>query len=97
MDGGSPHFIPGLEPDFALVQWSEDGLALYGYRTGHIPATVYRVDPSTGKKTRVRELLTAAPAGVVNVAPLVMNRDASRFIYSYYQVSSVLYMVSDLR
>jgi Tol biopolymer transport system component len=97
IDGGSPHFIPGLEPDFALVQWSEDGSALYGYRTGHIPTTVYRVDPSTGKKTRVQELLTAAPAGAVNVAPLVMNRDASRFLYSYYQVSSVLYMISDLR
>jgi len=97
MDGGAPHPIPGLEPDFALVQWSEDGSALYGYRTGRVPTAVYRVNPSTGKKTRLQELLAAAPAGVVNVAPLVMDREASRFVYSYYQVSSVLYMISDLR
>jgi hypothetical protein len=97
MDGGPPHPIPGLEPDFALVQWSEDGAALYGYWTGRIPTTVYRVNPSTGKKTRMQQLLAAAPAGVVNVAPLVMNREASRFVYSYYQVSSVLYMISDLQ
>jgi hypothetical protein len=97
MDGGTPHPIPGLEPDFALVQWSEDGSALYGYQRGRIPTTVYRVNPSTGKKTRMQELLTAAPAGVVNVAPLVVSHDASRFVYSYYQVSSVLYVISDLR
>ena len=97
MDGGAPRPIPGLEPDFALVRWSEDGSALYGYRMGHIPTGIYRINPLTGKKTRVQELLTTAPAGVVTVAPLVLNRDASRFVYSYYQVSSVLYMISDLR
>src|SRR3981081_1856304 len=97
MDGGAPRPIPGLEPDFALVRWSEDGSALYGYRMGHIPTGIYRINPSTGEKTRVQELLTTAPAGVVTVAPLVLNRDASRFVYSYYQVSSVLYMISDLR
>jgi hypothetical protein len=97
LDGGAPRPIPGLEPDFALVQWSKDGSALYGYSMGHVPTSVYRVNPSTGQKLRIQELLTAAPAGVVNVAPLMINREASHFVYSYYQVSSVLYMISGLR
>lgn len=97
MDGGSPRPIPGLEPDFMLVRWSEDGKALYGYRTGHVPTTVYKVDPATGKKTAIQELLTEAPAGVVNVSPLVTNGNASRFVYSYYQVSSILYVISGLK
>jgi Tol biopolymer transport system component len=94
--GGPARPIPGLEPDFALVRWSEDGSALYGYRIGHVPTTVYKVNPVTGAKTPIQELLAAAPPGVVNVAPLVMNGDASRFVYSYYQFSSVLYVVSGL-
>jgi serine/threonine protein kinase/Tol biopolymer transport system component len=97
IEGGSPRPIPGLEPDFALVRWTGDGSALYGYRTGHVPTTVYKVDPATGRKTPVQELLADAPAGVVNVQPLVMNGDASRFVYSYYQISSVLYLVSGLK
>ena len=96
-DGGQPRPIPGLEPDLALVRWSEDGMSLYGYRVGRVPTTVYRVDPITGKKAPLHQLLGEAPAGVVNVAPLVMNGDASRFVYSYYQVSSVLYVISGLK
>jgi hypothetical protein len=34
--------------------------------------------------------------GVVNIAPLVVTRDGSRFAYSYYQVFSVLYLISGL-
>jgi serine/threonine protein kinase len=97
VDGGSPRPIPGLEPDIALVRWSEDGSVLYGYRKGQIPTTVYKVDPSTGKKTPVYELLSDAPAGTVNIQPLVMNADASRFVYSYYRVSSILYSISGLK
>jgi len=97
IEGGSPRPIPGLEPDFLLVRWSQDGSSLYGYRVGHIPATVYKVDPTTGKKAPVQELLAQAPVGVVNINPLVTNPDASRFVYSYYQVSSELYVFSGLK
>jgi hypothetical protein len=97
MEGGTPRPIPGLEPNFQLVRWSDDGSFLYGYPTGRVPAMVYKVDPATGKKTPVQELLAEAPPGVVNVAPLVMNGRATSFVYSYYQVSSVLYVISGLK
>src|SRR5205807_9076087 len=59
LEGGPPRPIPGLEPDFQLVRWSNDGSALYGYHNGHVPAMVYKVDPATGKKTPIQELLSA--------------------------------------
>ena len=31
------------------------------------------------------------------IAPVVVTRDGSRFAYSYYQVFSVLYVISGLR
>jgi hypothetical protein len=34
---------------------------------------------------------------VVLIAPVVVSRDGSRFAYGYYQVFSVLYVISGLR
>lgn len=94
LDGGSARAVPGLQRDFVPVQWSKDSSSLYGYRSGEIPAKVYRVDIATGKQAVIQELLTAEPAGVVRVAPVVVNHEGSRFAYSYYQVLSELYVVS---
>jgi eukaryotic-like serine/threonine-protein kinase len=96
--GGTPHLIPDLEPGFTPLQWSEDKKAFYGYRRGQVPTKVYKVDLATGKKTVIQELQPATATGVVIIAPVVVARDASRFAYScYYQVLSVLYVVSGLR
>jgi len=98
INGGAPHPVPGLEPDFCagsvVERWFGAVWLPYGTRSPPL-STGSILQPDM--KIRVQELLTAAPAGVVNVAPLVMNREASQFVYSYYQVSSVLYMISDLR
>jgi eukaryotic-like serine/threonine-protein kinase len=93
---GAPHPIPNLEPDFIPVQWSEDDSAVYGYRPGQVPTKVYKVNLASGEKTLVQEL-PATTTGVVTVAPVVVTRDGSRFAYSYYQVFSVLYVISGLR
>jgi len=95
--GGSPHTIPDLEPTFAPVRWSDDGFSVYGYLPGLVPTEVYKVNLVTGKKTLIQELQPPTNAGVVNIAPVVVTRDGSRFAYSYYQVSSVLYLISGLR
>jgi tRNA A-37 threonylcarbamoyl transferase component Bud32/Tol biopolymer transport system component len=94
---GSPRIIPGLEQGFVPFQWSEDSASIYGYHPGQVPAKVYKVNVVTGDKSLVQDLLREPTAGVVNVAPLVATRDGSRFAYSYYQVWSVLYLVSGLR
>jgi serine/threonine protein kinase len=95
--GGKPHPIPNLEPDFVPVQWSTDNSSVYGYLAGQVPAKVYQVNLVTGKKTLVQELQPATSAGVVDIAPVVVTRDGSRVAYSYYQVSSKLYLISGLQ
>jgi Tol biopolymer transport system component len=95
--GGAPHSIPGLEPGFIPLQWSEDNKAFYGYRPGQIPTRVYKVNLVTGEKTIIQELQPETTTGAVMIAPVVVTRDGSRFAYSYYQVFSVLYVISGLR
>ncbi len=94
--GGAPRSIPGLEPGFIPLQWSEDDSAVYGYRPGQIPTKVYKVNLTTGEKSVLQDLHPEASVGVVNIAPVVITHDGSRFAYSYYQVYSVLYVISGL-
>ena len=95
--GGAPHPIPGLDPDFLPVQWSEDNSAVYGYLSAEIPMKVYKLNLVTGEKTVVQTLQPETTAGLVSISPVVATRDGSRFAYSYYQVFSVLYLISGLR
>ena len=94
---GEPRPIPNLESGFIPVQWSEDNSAVYGYRPGQIPLKVYKIDLASGQKTLIQELQPVSTTGVVSIAPVVVSRDGSRFAYSYYQVFSVLYVISGLR
>jgi eukaryotic-like serine/threonine-protein kinase len=94
---GSSRQIPRLEAGFLPVQWSNDGSVLYGYHTGELPSRIYKVAIDSGKQTIVQELRPGVPAGVVNVAPVQVSRDGTRFAYSYNQTLSVLYLISGVR
>jgi hypothetical protein len=96
VEGGPTRLLPGLPEGFHPVQWSEDGRILYGYRVGELPSNIYKVEIATGKESFVQRLLPGEPAGVVVVAPVVVSRDGSRFLYSYNQTLSVLYIISGL-
>jgi hypothetical protein len=96
-DGGPPRHIPNLEEGFTPLRWSLDNASIYGYRPGQLPAKLYKVNVATGAKNLVQELQPENATGVVLIAPVVVNRDASRFAYSYYQMFSVLYLVSGLQ
>jgi serine/threonine protein kinase/Tol biopolymer transport system component len=95
--GGAPRSIPNLQPGFVPIQWAEDKSSVYGYRRGKTPTTVYKVNLVSGKQTVVRELQPETTTGLVSVAPVVVTRDGSRFVFSYYQVLSGLYVISGLR
>jgi len=97
VSGGEPRSVPGVDTSLTPAQWSEDGSAVYLYRDGELPARIYRVDIATGKRKFIRELMPSGRAGVIDIAPIVLTRDASRFVYSYYQTLSVLYVISGLK
>ncbi len=95
--GGTSRPGPDLESSFTPMRWSDDNSSVYGYLQDQIATRVYKVNLVSGEKTLVQELHPATSVGVVFVAPVVMTRDGSRFAYSYYQVSSALYLISGLR
>ena len=94
IDGGAPRPIPNQKSTFTAVQWSSDGVSLYGYHWGEFPSVVYQVDIATGKETAIHRLTPSAPAGVVLIAPVVVSRDGKRFAYSYNQTLSSLQLIA---
>jgi Tol biopolymer transport system component len=96
LDGGPARHIPAVEPGYVLAQWSADSKELYVYRTGELPMKVQQLDIATGKMKPVRELVPTDLGGVVSIAPVITNVNASQFAYSYYQALSVLYVISGL-
>jgi len=95
--GGAAHPIPNVEQGFIPLQWSEDDSSVYGYHPGQVPTKVYKVNLASGEKTLVHELQPETTTGVVCIAPVVVSRDGSRSAYSYYQVFSVLYLITGLQ
>ena len=99
LDGGKLKPIP-LPPltsgRYDVVSWSADGKALYVYREGELPMTVYRAEIATGKLTAVQTLTPADRAGVTAITCVTTTTDASEFAYSYYQVLSSLYVITGL-
>jgi eukaryotic-like serine/threonine-protein kinase len=94
---GASHPLPGIGSRFVPLRWSEDESVIYGYAPSQSPIKLYKLNLVTGEKSVIQELRPESLNGVVSIAPIVVNRDGSRFAYSYYQVSSVLYVLSGLR
>ena len=97
IDGGTPRTIPNLDTGFIPIQWARDGSSIYGSRQSELPTKVYKVNLVRGGQTLVQALEPESTTGVVSMAPVVATQDGSRFAYSYYQVLSVLYVISGLR
>jgi len=93
---GKPRPIPDVDSGFVPVQWSKNGSSIYAYHPGSVPTRLFLIDLVTGQKTPVQDLQPESPTGVVSIKPVIVTRDGSRFAYSYYHVSSVLYLVSGL-
>ncbi len=96
VDGSALRVITKLGPGVDTMRWTSDGRGIYVYRYGEVPLQVQRLDFATGELRPAQELVPEDRAGVVTIGPVVNNRDGSEFAYSYYQVLSVLYVISGL-
>jgi dipeptidyl aminopeptidase/acylaminoacyl peptidase len=61
---GRPRTIEGAEPGDFLVQWSADGKSIFVRGPEERPLTVYRIDLTTGKRERWKELAPPDMTGV---------------------------------
>jgi serine/threonine protein kinase/Tol biopolymer transport system component len=95
-DGGAAQAIPGIDVRDAIIQWSDDGHAIYVFKYGSLPARIERLDVSTGKRTLWKTVAPADPAGVHGITLIRMTRDGRVCLYSYLRTFSELFLVKNL-
>jgi len=95
--GGEPALVSGTEPEEAPVGWSGDGRSLYLFRFGEIPAKVFELELSTGKRKLWKDLVPADAAGIDTIRGITITPDARSYVYGYIRTLSDLYVVEGLK
>jgi len=93
---GAPQPVPGASEDWYPVKWDEAGIYLRE-RGHHLPETIRRIDPATG---RVETLFTVEPrdtAGALGIGSVVIADGGEAWAYSVLRRLSDLYVVTGLQ
>ena len=95
--GGDPRVVKGLDPGDIPINFSQDGRTIYLYRTGEVPAKVYRLDLASGKKTVWKQIAPLDPTGVSTIGPILMTPDGTTYVYGFHRTLGDLYLVEGLK
>lgn len=94
---GDPRLIKGFEPGEVPVAWGSDSGSLFVYRSGDLPAKVFKLEIASGKRTPWKQLMPPDPAGVEFVGPVLPTPDGKAYAYGYRRLLSDLYLVEGLK
>jgi serine/threonine protein kinase/Tol biopolymer transport system component len=95
--GGDPKLVNGMDPGDVPINWSQDGRSIYLYRSGEVPAKVYRVELATGKKTVWKEIAPLDPTGVSTIGPILITPNGKTYVYGFHRTLGDLYLVEGLK
>jgi hypothetical protein len=95
--GGDPRPVNGMESGNIPINWSRDGRSVYLYRSGEVPARIYRVELATGKKTVWKQIAPLDPTGVSTIGPILMTPDGKTYVYGFHRTLGDLYLVEGLK
>jgi Tol biopolymer transport system component len=97
VDGGEPRPVPGIAADDTPVAWGASPTTVYVRPSSSMPARIFRLDLSTGRRELWRELRPADPAGALAVTSVALTPDASSYAYSYVRFPADLYLVEGIK
>lgn len=89
--GGEPRAINGMDVGDIPTNFSQDGHPIYLYRSGEVPAKVYRLDLASGKKSVWKDIAPLDPTGVSTIGPILMTPDG------FHRTVGDLYLVEGLK
>jgi Tol biopolymer transport system component len=95
IDGGDPRPVAGLNPGDRVVQWASDGRLLYVVRREEVPVKVWLLDPTTGNRRLVKEIVPAEPTN--SVWHFLITPDGQSYVCNFQRAFSNLYLVEGMR
>jgi serine/threonine protein kinase/Tol biopolymer transport system component len=97
LDGGEPLPFAGLAAGEKIIRWTSDGHQLFVRGAEDLPIRVYRLDPLSGRRELVKELMPADRAGLVRAPKIIMAPDGKSYIYDLRRNLSTLFLAKDLK
>ena len=97
IEGGEEREIPGVEPGDDFVAWSADGRSIFLNAASRVPASVYKLDLATGKRSLWNVIGPADRVGVFSIWSVQISADEQSYCYSYGRNISDLYLVEGLQ
>ena len=97
IDGGEPRPFTGLSAGEKVISWTSDGHLLYVRGTEVLPIRVYRLDPISGHKEIVKELMPADRAGLILAPRILLTPDGKSYVYEIRRNLTTLFLAKDLK
>jgi eukaryotic-like serine/threonine-protein kinase len=95
--GVDPRPVNGMQPGDIPINWSQDSRSIYLYRSGEVPAKVYRLELATGKRVVWKEIAPLDPTGVSTIGPILITPDGKTYVYGFHRTLGDLYLVEGLK
>ena len=89
--------VKGLVHGDMPLGWNADGRSIYVFNRDGLPARITRLDPASGARTQVREIMPTNPSGMSGIRSFVMTPDARHLAYNYVRKLSDLYLIEGLK
>jgi serine/threonine protein kinase len=89
--------IQGLEPGEEPIRWTRDGASIFVCNPLELPAKVYKVELSSGKRELFREIHPGDTAGVRSLGSIIISDDEQLIAYSYGRRLSTLYTIAGMK
>jgi hypothetical protein len=92
---GDPRPLPTASEEWYPIKWDAKGIYLRE-RRHHVPETIRRIDPRTGRVEVLFEVAPRDPAGALGIGRLVVADGGDAWAYSVLRRLSDLYVVTGL-
>ena len=93
-----PKRLDGAEPGEIPMRWSGDGKSIFLYRMfGTLPATVYKLDISTGRRQPWKQLDVPEHPFRLYIVSAQIAPNGQWYAFSYAIVSSELYLMENTK
>jgi Tol biopolymer transport system component len=94
--GGEAVPLEGVKDGEALAGWADGGRSVYAYDPAQLPATITRVEWTSGARTEVGSIAPPDLAGALGIY-ILATPDGRQAAYMVYEDLRVLYVVAGLR
>ena len=101
VDGGEPVALEGYDEGDQLLQWSNDGGAIFLRGPGDTELNIYRLDIKTGTRQLWKQLTPPYPAGLIGIGAdpgqVRITPDGQAYVYTFWTAPGELYLAEGLK